>query len=414
MKITRVREYDALPDLTGEEIKTCHSYIADSDGPPLLRHRKKAITVQNYVGILPLKNQLIEIYPKIPLVSQQGDITEDEKIVFYTMLRYWRGLKKHIEEDADINKLKNFSLWEIFITVFLQHTLTLVRRGITSRYQTHTDNLPYLKGRLLFPQHSVINSVNKARFYVQYDTYTPDTAANRLIRTTLDKLFTQRLTGDSERQRRWLIGYFDMMPLSENIDADWQQYRRDRSDRTLQHYKTVMHWVYLILWHYGLTTYSGDTRAPSLLFPMEQVFEDFVSHHIRRRLGGEKDDYKVKTQSPQKNIITHSPKGKMFTMEPDIHLTNKNNDDRFIIDAKWKELVDTQKKYNISQADIYQLYSYGKHYNCKKVLLLYPRNQNFNEPVSLQFSDGLPLLCLPFDLQDPETSTREIRKQLEL
>ena len=45
----------------------------------------------------------------------------------------------------------------------------------------------------------------------------------------------------------------------------------------MPHYVSVMQWVGLFLFRRGLTTFSGRHRNLSLLLPMEDVFEDFVT-----------------------------------------------------------------------------------------------------------------------------------------
>ena len=61
--------------------------------------------------------------------------------------------------------------------------------------------------------------------------------------------------------------------------ADWRAHRIDRS---MSHYRPVMQWVGLFLFNRGLATFSGMNRNVSLLFPMEQVFEDFIADSFRR------------------------------------------------------------------------------------------------------------------------------------
>ena len=93
-------------------------------------------------------------------------------------------------------------------------------------------------------------------------------------------------------------------------------------------------------------------------------------------------------------------------MKPDITL-QKGRGNRFILDAKWKRLksrAEDGEKRGIVQADMYQLYAYGRRYGCETVALVYPRTKNFDEPVSFVFHDDLKLLCLPFDVSNPEES----------
>ena len=117
----------------------------------------------------------------------------------------------------------------------------------------------------------------------------------------------------------------------------------------------------------------------------------------------------------------------MFYMEPDISLMTPGGrgveNVKFILDTKWKRIDETadgsKSKHPISQADVYQLYSYGKRYGCNTVALIYPRTQKFTSCLDYQFlknkdeQDSLHLLCFPFDVYKPEASVTEILDELE-
>ena len=44
----------------------------------------------------------------------------------------------------------------------------------------------------------------------------------------------------------------------------------------MRHYDTVMPWVGLFRFGHGLATFAGPHVIRALLFPMEEVFEDFA------------------------------------------------------------------------------------------------------------------------------------------
>ncbi|MCY4281565.1 MAG: hypothetical protein OXE03_01400, partial [Gammaproteobacteria bacterium] len=207
---------------------------------------------------------------------------------------------------------------------------------------------------------------------------------------------------------------FDEIPLStqkQQWQADWDKHRIDRS---MQHYNPVMQWVGLFLFGHGLTTFQGKHVNQSLLFPMEEIFEDFVTYHFRKH----QDQFSVKAQGPQRALAQLNGKDDAFRMKPDISLTESGNNVVYILDTKWKRIdarTDDPKR-GISQADMYQLFSYGKKYDgCKKVALIYPRTDNFKEEehIYYRFDDELSLYCFPFDVQEPEDSVRALRDLLD-
>lgn len=77
-----------------------------------------------------------------------------------------------------------------------------------------------------------------------------------------------------------------------------------------------------------------------------------------------------------------------------------------VLDAKWKLLDsradDRQRKYEISQPDLYQMFAYGQKYLRGKgnMMLIYPRHQYFATSLPVfRFDENLSLWCVPFDLE---------------
>ena len=341
----------------------------------------------------------IEILPKIDLVHGTS-VTDDERTreIFLQMLRTWRGLRHAELPPSAIRSLRRFPMLEVFAHLFLQNLAHLARHGLARRYVRVEDNLPYLRGRLLFQQHVRENLTDRARFYVAHDEFKPNRPANRLLRSSLDRLKRTVRNEENRRLLRELTDAFDDVPPTRDPEGDW---RRHAVDRTMQHYRPVMAWVRLFLFGQGLATFHGKHENQSLLFPMEEIYEDFVTHCFRCWQG----EYRVRAQGPQKSL-TRCPRA--FKMKPDITLLRRGSAN-FILDAKWKRLKsasDDPRKRGIVQADMYQLYAYGKRYGCRTVALVYPRTDDFDEPLRFAFDDDLALLCLPFDVSQAELSVR--------
>ena len=326
----------------------------------------RTLKATNFVGVLSTRRgRPIEILPKI-------DLAEDHKEtrgIFLEMLRTWRGLRHAELPQSAIQSLRRYPMMEVFTHLFLQNLSHLARHGLARRYVPVEDNLPYLRGRLLFQQQVRENLTNRARFYVAHDEFNPNRPANRLIRSSLDLL--KRIVRNEENWRllRELTEAFSGVPRTADPASDW---RRHSVDRTMQHYRPVMAWVRLFLFGHGLATFHGKHENQSLLFPMEEIYEDFVTQCFRRH----QDDYGVRAQGPQWKL-TRDPEA--FTMKPDITL-QKGGHNRFILDTKWKRLksvAEDRTKRGIVQADMYQLYAYGKRYGCKTVALVYPRTGDF-------------------------------------
>ena len=378
---------------------------------PVLQLRNGKLFAQNYVGIITTKEgTMLEILPKVDLGADNNN--GETKKIFLDMLRTWRGLSEAQFTHSKISALKRFNMLEAFVRLFLDNLVSLTQRGLARHYLPVEDNLACLKGRLLFPQHLRVNIANRARFYVRYDEFSADRPANRLIRSAIHELMSVVRQPENQQLLYQLRLCFDEIPLStqrQQWKNDWDKHRIDRS---MPHYDPVMPWVRLFLFEHGLTTFKGKHVNQSLLFPMEEVFEDFVTHHFRKH----QNQFSVKAQGPLKplaHLDNLNGKG-AFYMKPDISLMVSRNEVKHILDTKWKRInVQTNDpKHDISQGDMYQLYSYGKKYNCDKIALIYPRTNKFKVHFHYCFDKELSLFCFPFDVANPEDSVKEIMDNL--
>ena len=202
-----------------------------------------------------------------------------------------------------------------------------------------------------------------------------------------------RHPANRQRVHRLRIVFSDV-PHSTNIDDDWARHRVDRS---MPHYDAVMPWVGLFLFGRGLATFSGPHASRALLFPMEEVFEDFVTAAVRRH----QQRFAVRAQGPKGHLAIDEAGRPAFGLKPDIALIERDRV-RFILDAKWKRLDPEAPNHGVSQADAYQLFAYGRRYGCRRVVLVYPRTAEFRETVRFRFAgdEDLELACFPFDVSD--------------
>ncbi len=407
-----IKEHEELKGLSQDELQDLKDFAlenqADEEGNyrPVLQLSNGKLKAQNYVGIIETrKGTVLEILPKVDFAED----TEETKRIFFTMLRDWRGFKSLAQFNAShINAVRRFNMLEVFVHLFLNNLVLLTQRGLARHYQSEEDNQPYLRGRILFPHHIRENVANRARFYVGYDEFSANRPANRLIHSTIHKLMGSVRQPRNQQLLHQLRISFSDIPQSVHLESDWVQHR-DRVDRSMQHYDEVMQWVGLFLFDHGLATFAGEYVNQTLLFPMWEVFEDFVTASFRRY----QKDFFVYKQRPQKSLASIDGKG-VFYMKPDISLMS-GDETEFILDTKWKRIngEGSDSKHGISQADMYQLFAYGKKYGCKQVALVYPETEQFREMLRYKFDEELSLSCFPFDVTRPQDSVEEILNHLQ-
>jgi 5-methylcytosine-specific restriction enzyme subunit McrC len=357
----------------------------------------KTITACNYVGLIAIKDgTIIEILPKIFL---KNDLAVDEtKKILLTMLK---SLKDITFKDFDMARLKveKTTLFEIFISMFLQEVIALTKQGLRSSYQTIESNERFIKGKIQHARNLKENLIHQERFSLQYDEFNLNRAENRLIKTTLKYIQSITKSDSNRHDIRNLLNAFSEISFSTNVQADFNLCQTDRS---ITHYKKSLVWCRVFLLGNSFTSYSGSDVAIALLFPMEKVFEQFIASMIRLLVGS---DVVINTQHAHYSLF-EQPK-KSFSLKPDIYLqTHKKC---ILMDTKWKILNVNENNFGISQSDMYQMYAYGKKYKADRVVLLYPLTEGFqNSRFSFVSGDGVQVDVRFVDLRDSETSLSNI------
>lgn len=341
----------------------------------------KFIQARNYVGVLQTKNGLtIEILPKI---ADKND-AERSKAVFIKMLRTLKNFPFKSSNLASL-KTQNLPLLEIFISMFLCELEALVKKGIKSDYVALEENLNFLKGKLNINEQIKRNSVHKERFYVGYSEFLSDIKINRIIKTTLKFLYKKSNSSKNQQKIRELLFMFDEVSTCDDYKDFFEKLIINRQ---VKHYEQTLLWCKIFLLGNSFTPHKGDDLAFALLFDMNALFESYVGNFIKKKFSG------IILQHSEKHLVENP---KSFKLRPDIFLEGN-----FIADTKWKII---SSKDDISQADLYQLYAYGKKHECDKLHLIYPKIDDIRQKtMKFRYDDEMWLEILYFDLEKDENN----------
>jgi len=341
----------------------------------------KFIQARNYVGVLQTKSGLtIEILPKI---ADKND-AERSKAVFIKMLRTLKNFPFKSSNLASL-KTQNLPLLEIFISMFLCELEALVKKGIKSDYVALEENLNFLKGKLNINEQIKRNSIHKERFYVGYSEFLSDIKINRIIKTTLKSLYKKSNSSKNQQKIRELLFIFDEVSECEDYK---NFFAKLVTNRQVKHYEQTLLWCKIFLLNNSFTPHKGDDLAFALLFDMNALFESYVGNFMKKSFPG------TILQHSEKHLIEEP---KSFKLRPDIFLKGK-----FIADTKWKIV---KSKDDISQADLYQLYAYGKKHECSNLYLIYPKIEGVKQEfMKFGYDDKMLLEILYFDLEKDENS----------
>ena len=148
----------------------------------------------------------------------------------------------------------------------------------------------------------------------------------------------------------------------------------------------------------------------SILFDMNRLFEEFIWEFLKQNVNSFENIEKINLQVQNKYVF----KNKKFNLKPDILINLKNNE-KIIIDTKYKKL-DKTKNYNwVNQVDIYQMFSYGMRYfdnkENKKIILLYPEYK-YEITDCFKTEENIQILISTIDLKNIKLKENSWKKEL--
>ncbi|GAB3643134.1 McrC family protein [Spirosoma arcticum] len=396
-----------VPDETFGQLKQLAFEGSSADGllTFFVQKGREIIRVHNYAGLLELSDGTqLEILPKI-------GATDVARPVLLSMLRHLRHSPFQTLTPAH-TKATRLPLWEVFISLFLDALESLVRQGLQPTYVSVEENERFWKGKFQATRHQRENAHHAERLAVAYDRLTTNIPANRVLKTALAYVQNQPVSATTQQRIRQLLWALDEVPASPSLPDDLvaiQQRAGVSASRLFHRYKPALRWAEALLGGraFGVTpaqTHSGQFVSPSLLFPMQRVFEDYIAHGVRSYWPGAGV---VTVQESSAHLVdAHSGQPK-FRLRPDILIRQSGR--TLVLDTKWQQVngqalgaTPATGNYGIEQADLYQLYAYGKKYAANDLFLIYPANDTFREPLPVfEYDAATRLHVVPFDPVQP-------------
>lgn len=368
----------------------------------LSREGKRFLRLGNYVGYLQSPNgESIEILPKTTLEASAEVVPLRQ--LLRRMLSASLGITPREANQAALQR-SDQPLHEWIISEFLRHLADLVRKGLRFDYHLNEDeHSAFIRGQLNVTAQMRMPPGRGTRFHVRYAEFSPQRIENRLLRTALDWALKMARQGQSWRQANSLSHQLeDILPI---CGSTTQLMRQWSDGKYLFGYRAIKPWCQLILEQMNPDFQLGSHQGISLLFPMEKLYEGWVGCGLA---GALHHDYQLIEQTKSQYLLEHVPVGekssqRWFLLKPDFLITGGQT---VVLDAKWKLLDsradDSQRKYEISQPDLYQMFAYGQKYLRGKgnMMLIYPRHQYFATSLPVfRFDEDLSLWCVPFDLE---------------
>jgi 5-methylcytosine-specific restriction enzyme subunit McrC len=356
---------------------------------------RRSLKWDSYVGVLetPCGTRL-EILPKH---FEQDDCKVKSRALLRKLIQAALSLKPRQVSVAGL-ELFEAPLTEWVMGQFLNEMDHLVKRGIRFDYRRIEEEQRFLRGQLNVVAQMRQPPGRQHHFQIRHDVFLPDRSENRLLKLALEHVSKVTQDATNWRLANELRSILADVPVSRHVEADFRAWSRDR---LMAHYQPIKPWCELILNQQMPIAVSGEWRGISLLFPMEKLFERYVESWLRKNL---QSSALLTPQASRYSLCQHEHKP-LFRLEPDLLV--EQGKQYWVLDAKWKRLDagDRENKYGLSQTDFYQLYAYGQKYlnGRGELVLIYPKWARFRTALPVfEFSKGLTLRCLPFDLDNAQ------------
>jgi 5-methylcytosine-specific restriction enzyme subunit McrC len=336
----------------------------ERNGVALFEPRFRSLKASSWVGTVGLGERCLDVIPKIDGANGELDDNQTRRSLLWMAMR--AGLIP--VADADIARLAGSpcTLLVAFLKLYVEKLSQEWQRGPIRQYVHEEKNRTFLRGKLLFSYQFRHNLIQKHRFYTRTDEFVMDNPLSALLKAALHTCSNQPLSMDVSRDAKRLLLEFDGISDQEFSPADIDNIHVSRQH---SRFELLARLAKMILCMTSPGQSGRGEPVYSLMFDMNYVFEKFIAAELQASLLG--TGLSVRVQLSGHSLLQKEGKQK-FYLRPDIGVF-KDNKLVCLMDTKWKRLDPKKSHYGISQADMYQMYAYGKEFDTCHTLILYPR-----------------------------------------
>ncbi|AQX53084.1 McrC family protein [Priestia flexa] len=317
----------------------------------------------NYVGYIRLSSCSIEILPKV-----HGNNLEHSRRVLLNLLNCTGFIKINESEISELSLLRE-NLLEIIGYLFTKRLTKEIKKGLYQSYVVENEHLHRIRGKIDVKK-QIRNNVSKSTTVAcEFDEFKTDNPLNQIFKLAMTKLLRNVQYNETQKLLLHSIVSFDEVS-SRSISS--HQLENINFNRNNQRFYDSYLLARLILSGSSSTFQSGLTKNLSILFKMNELFEEYIAYLTK------KVTFDVTVKDRRYRLLVNEKTGyKNFLLEPDLFI-NKNSDKQIIIDTKWKRYDPSSSSHGVQRNDLYQMYAYLTRYErVNTVILVYP--YDFNE-----------------------------------
>ncbi len=362
--------------------------------------RRSTIRARNYVGVVRVSGLSIQILPKI---IRSSDLQKHKRRSASNLLQMLThsGIIPFSHPRSAVLDSEQIDLFEIFIRLFAEDLHHLVRHNRCREYVRQSDHLRFVKGKIAIDKFS-----NPARMHLipcTYHNFSSDTLLNRTLKFTCYLMSRSVSDHHTISTLRSVISLLDQVTLVTVSVPELDRISYTRLNRIFEPFIRICR---IFLQHSTLTLQVSHIESFALMIPMERLFETFIASVLKSDPVRFFGSGSVVFDQKQVGYLAKDEGGRhVFLMKPDIII--EKGGQSFIIDTKYKVLKPEDRKFGITQSDMYQMYAYARRTNARSCMLLYPdlllsqrRDFIFNTPDREEIRLMIRSISLSYNLSD--------------
>ena len=333
-------------------------------------------------------------------ISSRFSVKGDDYFLHYLLQKVL-----HINlTSLDVGLSPEDKLYQLLIYLFPKYLQTALRKGLYKEYQRFFHNDSHVKGVVDVGNHLKKNLPFIGNIAYTTREFTYDNPIMQLIRHTIEYIKTQKSFGvmlDSDRET---IAEITRVTPAYKL-ADRAKIIRGNKSKPIRHayfheYRKLQELCLLILNQEKHGLGYQDQKIHGILFDVAWLWEEYVYTLLP------KDFIHPRNKDKTDGISVFSSRERK--VYPDFY----NRDLKIVLDAKYKNLEDTEK--GINREDLFQLISYSYILKAEKAGLIFPSEKKAvdNEIGKLA---GYGALLKKWSIQIPQNSSsyREFCEMME-
>jgi 5-methylcytosine-specific restriction enzyme subunit McrC len=277
--------------------------------------------------------------------------------IYYLLCYAWNQLEE--KDHADVGKIPNTNLVDLFAKVLISGMNYLRKRGMDRGYIDFAENSNTIRGKVNFNETIKRNLRIKAMAHCEFDRLSYNVLHNRLIKSTINNLVRVETLDNSLKNELLDIRFW--LPEVEYIELSTSNFHRVRLNRNNSFYGFLLNICELIAENLLVEEKNGKVIFKNFVKDtgkMRKLFELFVYNFFCI----EQSHYAVSSKQIDWYRTKHDelPGDNLPVMQTDISLFSE--DCTFIIDTKFTPKILQQsylgEKDRIRTGHLYQLFSY--------------------------------------------------------